>query len=362
MDETQVMQRDEERGANSGFSTAEAGDSGPIQGFDKGTVSQPSQALIERPPDGNLGPLKPLAEAAAGFMRQAKAEATILAYGADWRDFSAWCGSRGLPCLPAAAETLTLYLAGAAETHKVSTLTRRLSAISQAHQLAGFESPTRSPAVRVLMAGIRRAKGTAPDAKAPALTDDVRRLVGLLPDGLLGCRDRALLLVGFAGAFRRSELVGLNHADLEFNSRGLVVTLRRSKTDQEGQGRKIALPYGSTFETCPVRSLQAWLEESGISEGAIFRPITRHGKLEASRLSGFAVSLVVKRYAAAAGLDISRYSGHSLRVGFATSAAIGGASERAIMNQTGHTSTRMVRRYIRDANLFRDNAASKLGL
>ena len=342
-----------------------------IEGLDcdKGTVSQPRipagdhrQALIKRPPHAELRPLAPLADAAREYMAGAKAEATKRAYSADWSDFSAWCSVRGAAALPASTEAVVLYLTELSATHKVSTLVRRLSAISQAHQVAGFESPTRSAVVRTLMAGIRRAKGTAPMAKAPTLTEDIRAMLATLPAGLTGTRDRALLLTGFAGAFRRSELVSLNYADVEFNSRGVVLTLRRSKTDQEGHGRKVALPYGSTFETCPMRSLQAWLEESGITQGPLFRPINRHGQMQPDRLSGFAVSLIVKRCVAAAGLDASKYSGHSLRSGFATAAAIAGASERAIMNQTGHQSTKMVRRYIRDGNLFRDNAAAKLGL
>jgi integrase len=264
--------------------------------------------------------------------------------------------------LPAAPQTVVLYLTELSATRKVSTLVRRLSAISQAHQVAGFDSPAQSAPVRTLMAGIRRAKGTAPAVKAPTLIEDIRAMLATLPDGLSGIRDRALLLTGFAGAFRRSELVGLDRADLEFNARGLVITLRRSKTDQEGHGRKVALPYGSTFETCPVRSMQAWLEESGIIDGPLFRKINRHGQLHVARLSGSAVALIVKRCVGAAGLDASKYSGHSLRSGFATAAAIAGASERAIMNQTGHQSSKMVRRYIRDGNLFHDNAAAKLGL
>jgi integrase len=257
--------------------------------------------------------------------------------------------------LPTDPAIIVLYLTELSGRCKVSTLTRRIAAISQAHQVAGFDSPSSTTAVRTLMAGIRRSKDTAPEVKAPTLTDDIRTMVAALPAGLLGARDRALLLLGFA--FRRSELVALNHADLEFSSRGLVVTLRRSKTDQEGHGRKVAIPYGSTFETCPVRSLQAWLEVSGLTEGPLFRYVNRHGQLQPGRLSGFAVSLVVKRYVPAAGLHAAKYSGQSLRAGFVTSAAIAGASERAIMNQTGHQSTKMVRRYIRDGNLWRDCAA-----
>ena len=183
-----------------------------------------------------------------------------------------------------------------------------------------------------------------------------------LPDRLLGVRDRALLLVGFAGAFRRSELVSLNVRDLKFTNDGLTVTLRRSKTDQEGSGRKVGIPYGSSPETCPVRSLRAWLEASGIESGPVFRPINRHGQIRPSRLSDRAVALIVKRAAEAAGKDPAEFAGHSLRSGLATAAAIGGASERAIMKQTGHRSTAMVRRYIRDGSLFRENAAARVGL
>jgi site-specific recombinase XerD len=309
-----------------------------------------------------LGPLTTLAETAREYIQQAKAENTLRAYRADWGHFTAWCAARGFTSLPATTGTTTLYLTDLSSTHKVGTLTRRLSAISQAHKLAGHESPTRAAVVRILMAGIRRANGTAPNGKAPVLTEDIRAMVATLPGGILGIRDRALLLIGFAGAFRRSELVALDHADCEFTRAGLVVTIRRSKTDQEAHGRKVGIPYGSTIETCPVRALQAWLGASAITGGPLFRSITRHVRMQPGRLSGYAVALVVKRYAAAAGLDASRYSGHSLRAGLATSAAIAGASERSIMNQTGHRSIGMVRRYIRDGSLFRENAAAKLGL
>jgi integrase len=221
---------------------------------------------------------------------------------------------------------------------------------------------THAEQVRTLMAGIRRAKGTAAAAKAPSLVEDIRAMLATLPEGLLGVRDRALLLIGFAGAFRRSEVVSLDHPDLAFGSSGLVITLRRSKTDQEGAGRKIGLPYGSDPVTCPVRAALAWLETSGISQGPVFRYINRHGQMQPGRLSDRAVAEVVKRCAVAAGLGRTKFSGHSLRAGFCTAAAIGGATERAIMNQTGHRSTNMVRRYIPDGNLFRENAATRLGL
>jgi integrase len=179
---------------------------------------------------------------------------------------------------------------------------------------------------------------------------------------VIGARDRALILLGFAGAFRRSELVALDVADCEFSKDGLTVTLRRSKTDQEGEGRRIGIPYGANPETCPVRQLQALISETGVLDGPLFRSINRYGRLGLCRLSGGDVARVVKKLADRAGLDSARYAGHSLRAGHATSAACAGASERSIMNQTGHRSVQMVRRYIRDASLFRENSAGKLGL
>jgi integrase len=254
-----------------------------------------------------------------------------------------------------------LYFSALAATHKVSTLMRRLSAISQAHQVAGLETPTRGAVIRNLLAGIRRAKGTAPAVKTPVLTEDLRLMVKAIPENLPGWRDRALLLAGFAGAFRRSELVALDYEDLEFQREGLVVTLRRSKTDPEGQGRRIGIPLGSG-RTCPVRALEKWIAAAAITAGALFRPITRHGGISSHRLSDKAVALIVKRWAEAAGLDAPSYAGHSLRAGLATSAARNGASERSIMRQTGHRSLHMVRRYIRDGEIFRENAAAKTGM
>jgi site-specific recombinase XerD len=307
------------------------------------------------------GALAAAAQTARDYLRQAKSENTRRAYRADWAHFQAWCANRGFTGLLAKEETLVLYLSELAAMCKVSTLERRLAAISQAHQVAGFESPTRGPLIRNLLAGIRRSKGTAPSVKTPVLTEDLRRMLDVTPDNLLGTRDRALLLVGFAGAFRRAELVALDFSDVEFQREGLVVMLRRSKTDPEGQGRKIGIPLGSA-KTCPVRALEKWIEAAAIDSGPLFRPVNRHGRITERRLSDKAVVLVVKRYAAAAGLDPARYAGHSLRSGLATSAARAGASERSIMNQTGHRSVQILRRYIREGELFRDNAAGKIGL
>jgi integrase len=205
-------------------------------------------------------------------------------------------------------------------------------------------------------------QGIAQTAKSPLLPADLRRISALLPSGLAGTRDRALLLLGFAGALRRSELVGLNVEDLDFREEGLVITLRRSKTDQEREGRQVGIPYGSDPTTCPFRSVRAWIRASGINAGALFRPVSRNGTLGQSRLSDRSVALLVKRFAEQIGKDASCFSGHSLRAGLVTAAALAGVSDRSIMAQTGHRSANMVRRYVRDCSLFRDNAAGRTGL
>jgi site-specific recombinase XerD len=318
--------------------------------------------LLNQDSRTEIGPLANIAERASEFAQQSKAKNTIRAYRSDFGHFEAWCRLHGQAPLPATPDSLALYLADISNSHKPGTLTRRISAISQAHQIAGLESPSTSAKVRLVMAGIRRSKGTAQAAKSPVLVPDLRKMMAEMPDGLLGIRDRALLLIGFSGGFRRSELVGLDRDAVEITRDGLAVTIRRSKTDQEAQGRKLGIPYGSNPDTCPVRAFQAWIDASGIAEGPIFRPITRHSRISGQRLSTNAVAEIVKRYASAAGLDASKFAGHSLRSGLATSAAMAGASERSIMNQTGHRSVNMVRRYIRDGSLFRENAAGVVGL
>jgi integrase len=296
------------------------------------------------------------------YIRASKAESTIRGYQSDWRHLCTWCQGHGLCPLPAAPEALASYIAECAGHLKVGSLQRRLNAITEAHKAVGLESPTHSSIVANTMKGIRKTLGTAPTQKAPAVTADIRAMLEATDAGMIGARDRGLILLGFAGAFRRSELVALDAEDCTFGKDGLTVTLRRSKTDQEGQGRKVGVPYGSNPETCPVRVLQAWMEEAGISAGPLFRSLNRHGQVKPGRLSGIDVARIVKKLVKRAGLDATKYAGHSLRAGHATSAAIGGASERSIMAQTGHRSVQMVRRYIRDGNLFRDNSGGKLGL
>lgn len=237
-----------------------------------------------------------------------------------------------------------------------------MASISVRHQHASFPSPTGDIRVREVLKGIRRTIGTATDEAAPATIGDIRAMIAHAGQNLTAVRDRALLLIGFAGAMRRSELTALDVADLERRDEGMALTLRRSKTDQEGAGRKVALPYGSDPRTCPVRALDDWLTATDITDGPIFRPINRHGQVQPTRLSGQSVSLIVKRLAASAQMDSQRYSGHSLRAGFATSAAAAGATEAAIANQTGHRSMEILRRYVRHGNLFTDNAVTRLGL
>jgi integrase len=299
---------------------------------------------------------------AQDYASSAIAVGTRRAYGSDWRDFAGWCSAHGLASLPAAAETVAVYLADLAAYRKTSTVGRRLSAISQAHKTAGFASPAADVAVRQVMAGIRRKHGTHQQGKEPALIEDIWAMVTTLDASLSGKRDRALLLLGFAGAFRRAELVALDVTDLTITRDGLVVRVRRGKTDQEGAGREAGIPFGARPATCPVRAVQNWISTAHLTRGPLFHPIDRHGNLRPERLTGQSVALVVKRAALAAGLDPLQYAGHSLRSGLATSAAAAGVAERVIMDQTGHKSLPIVRRYIRRGSLFRDNAAAQVGL
>ena len=296
------------------------------------------------------------------FLRAAKSENTRRAYRSDWKDFESWCQRQGREALPALPETLVFYLTELANSLKVASLERRISAISQAHQAAGHTSPTKEALVRTVMAGIRRSKGTAAVAKKPVLVADLQAMLATLPDSLLGLRDRALLLVGFAGAFRRSELVGLNWEDVDFGKEGLTVTLRRSKTDPVALGRLVGIPYGRQAAECPVRTLERWRDRAGGDRGALFRPLDRHGNLLPGRLSDRGVARIVQRTVALTGGNPREFAGHSLRSGLATAAALGGASERSIMNQTGHRSLTTVRRYIRAGSLFQENAVTKTGL
>ncbi|HXS95932.1 MAG TPA: site-specific integrase [Candidatus Limnocylindrales bacterium] len=297
------------------------------------------------------------------YIQRAKASSTLKIYKTDWNHFEKWCRSSGHSSLPATPDAVALYASDISGTLKPPTISRHMAAICQEHVNRGLESPTRDIKVRLVMSGIRRQHGLARGSKRALLVDDLKRVAGNLPkEGLLAIRDRALILIGFCGGFRRSELVALDWEDVETTAQGLTITLRRSKTDQFGCGRRVGIPYTTSPNTCPVRSFQRWLEASEITKGPIFRPITKHGKVLPQRLSSHAVATTVKRRAKDVGLDATEFSGHSLRSGLATSAAMKGASERQIMNQTGHRSVTQVRRYIREGSLFRDNVVNTLDL
>lgn len=299
---------------------------------------------------------------ARDYVAASRAENTTRSYRTGWAQFTAWCDEHGVTALPASGDMVACFVADLAKAAKPATIDARLAAISAAHRAAGYDSPTKAEAVRLVRRGVRRTLGTAQRQVRPITVPELRRMVeGLGPDSA-GCRDRALLLLGFAGALRRSELVGLDVADLTEGPDGLTVLLRRSKTDQEGAGRTVGVPYGTNPVTCPVTAWRAWLEISGIEEGPAFRSVDRHGRIGATRLTAQAVALVLKRRAARAGLDPGEVAGHSLRAGLATSAAAAGVPERVIADQTGHRGTAMLRRYIREGSLFRENAASAVGL
>ena len=309
--------------------------------------------------------LRALEDRAGAYARASKAANTLRAYRSDLRDFDEWCIDHRRRSLPATPHTLRLYLTALAEAGaRASTISRRVSAISQAHQLAGHvRPPTHDWTVRATLRGIRRTLGTAPEQKAPLVTAELRRLLAATPaDTLAGRRDRALLVLGFAGGLRRSELVALDAGDVTETEDGLRILLRRSKTDPEGEGRELGLPPGQHAGTCPVRALRAWRSAAGIDAGPLFRPVSRHDQLGSGRLTPQSVALVVKRACRRCGLDPSLFAGHSLRSGLATAAAAGGAPERAIMHHGGWRSEAMVRRYIRAGTLFEENAASFCGL
>lgn len=304
-----------------------------------------------------------LAHEAREYISQSKSANTKRAYRFAWQDFSRWCGKHGLAPLPASPETISLYVSDLAKRgQRVATISKKVAAISQAHQFAGHESPTRSAIVRLTLQGVRRSLGIAQVGKEPLLTADIRAAIAGLPAGKRGLRDRALLLLGFSGAFRRSELVSLRVSDLAFVPEGVTVTLRRCKTDQEGEGRKVGIPYGSHKETCPVTALRAWVGAAGIEEGRVFRAVNRAGVVGES-LSTEGVARIVKKCARRIGLDERRFGAHSLRAGMVTQAALhGGAGDRSIQNVTGHRTTAMLRRYVRAGSVFQENAAKHLGL
>jgi integrase len=299
-------------------------------------------------------PSNDLPQSVLDLIANSTAASTRRAYRSDIEHFLMWGGT-----IPASPNTIASYLAAHAGALSIATLVRRVATISKAHEAKGLPSPTTTEIVKATMRGIKRTLGTSQRKSKPLLREDLFLILDRMKDRPKDLRDRALLLVGFAGGFRRSELVGLDRADTETVREGLIVTLRRSKTDQEAAGRKIGIPYGRTRH-CPVSALEAWLALSGVTSGPLFRHVDRHGHIHAERLSGEAVSIVIRERLASAGIDPSGFSGHSLRAGFATSAAQAGVSTTKIRAQTGHASDAMLGRYIRDGELFLGNAAGAL--
>jgi site-specific recombinase XerD len=298
-------------------------------------------------------------EAAADYARAEKAAATCRAYKADFAIFEAWCAERITSALPTVAEAVCAFLAFEADCGiRPSTLSRRVAAIRHAHRLAGLEPPTDDERVRAVMRGIRRRLGTTPRQKTPATAERIVAMAPVASDRLCQVRDRALLLLGFASAMRRSELVALDIEDIEFVSEGLRITIRNSKTDQEGHGAVIAIPHGSV--ACPVAAVAAWIAAAAITAGPIFRPITKGQHIQDTRLTDRSVASIVKAHAARAGLDPANFAGHSLRSGFLTSAAARGASVFKMANQSRHRSMDTLRGYVRDAEIFKDHAGAGL--
>lgn len=300
-------------------------------------------------------------EEAKRYAEHSKSENTKIAYKSDWRQFTLFCGKHGLVVVPTEPQTLVMYISHmAARDKKVSTIERALVAISQHHQLKGYESPTKNAVVREVIKGLRRKHGTAQKQVAPVDVSRLKKMVDALPGNMIAVRDKCLLLIGFSAALRRSEIVGINIQDIQQVPEGLVLRLSKSKTDQEGAGRRLGIPFASNEKYCPVRSYKQWTKVAGINNGPVFRGIDRHGNVSSKRLTGRAVANIIKRTATLAGMDATMFSGHSLRAGLITSAAKANVPERVLMATSRHTSQTMLRKYVREANIFEDAAVNGL--
>lgn len=298
---------------------------------------------------------------AAEFARASRSLATMRAYRSDWADFTGWCREAGLEPIPALPTTIGLYLAARAPELKVATLRRRVASIAVAHRLDGHRLDTRHPAIADVLSGISRELGGRGQPKRAISVEELRAMLRRLPATVSGIRDRAILLIGFAGAFRRSELTALDIGDLNISSRGVAITVRRSKTDQQGLGATIGIPR-SRKATCPVAALEIWLAQDRITAGPVFRPVSRHSHVGSTRLSDESLARVVKDAAARIGLDPGKYAGHSLRRGFATSASAAGADLAQIMRQTRHRSVAVAMSYVDEGQLFTNPASRAVGL
>jgi site-specific recombinase XerD len=309
--------------------------------------------------------IKALQEETLLNLQSSKANNTLRAYKSDFSDFGLFCAKNGFKSLPSDPKIVSLYLTYlSSKDAKMSTLKRRLVSIGVIHKLKGHYLDTKHPSIIENIMGIKRRKGSIQLAKKPILINNLKELINVIDkqkkEEIKRFRDRSIILIGFSGGFRRNEIVSLDYEDLDFVTEGLKINLRRSKTDQFGEGFKKGLPYFDNPQYCPVVSLRKWLEVSKIVSGPIFRRFTKGSKLSNNRLTDQTVALLIKKYLQLAGINSKNYSGHSLRSGFATSAAESGVEERNIMAMTGHKSTEMVRRYIKEANLFKNNALNKI--
>lgn len=304
-----------------------------------------------------------LSEKSRQSISETKAENTINAYESDWEDFCDWCDFTHVRPLPAQVSTIINYINDLADYATIATIRRRISAISENHNAAGFseKNPCRDWMVREALIGLSRQKGTAQKGKTPIYIDEIQKMISVMdltkPADL---RDKAILLLGFMGAFRRSEISGIDVEDIIFLPQGMVVTIIHSKTDQTSMGQQVGIPYIEDKDLCAVRAVRDWLQAAGITTGPLFRSILKNGKPSLHRLSDKSINLIIKRYIERIGLNPDMYGAHSLRHGFATSAALSGVEERIIMKQTRHRSVEMVRRYINEGDLFVNNPVSMM--
>ena len=297
-------------------------------------------------------------------LKSSKALNTLRAYKSDFNDFGLFCAQNGFKSLPSEPKIVSLYLTYlSTKEAKMSTLKRRLVSIGVIHKLKGHYLDTKHPSIIENIMGIKRRKGSIQKGKKPLLIKDLKIIIDVIDqqnkEKIKKLRDRSLILIGFSGGFRRNEIVSLDYDDLDFVSEGVKINIKRSKTDQFGEGSKKALPYFDSSKYCPVISLKKWIDITKINSGSLFRRFSKGSRLTEKRLTDQTVALLIKEYLQLAGMDSKNYSGHSLRSGFATSAAESGVEERSIMAMTGHKSTEMVRRYIKEANLFKNNALNK---
>ena len=309
--------------------------------------------------------IKALQEETLVNLQNSKATNTVRAYKSDFKDFSLFCVQNGFKNLPSDPKIVSLYLTHLSTKNiKISTIKRRLVSIGVIHKMRGHYLDTKHPLIIENLMGIKRRKGTVQKGKKPLLIRGLKAIIDIINqeqiEDIKKLRDKTMILVGFSGGFRRNEIVSLDVDDLEFVYEGVKITVKKSKTDQFGEGFIKALPYFENELYCPVISLKRWLNISKITKGSIFRRFTKGSNLSNNRLTDQTVALLIKEYLKLAGIDSTNYSGHSLRSGFATSAAESGVEERSIMAMTGHKSTEMVRRYIKETNLFKNNPLSKM--